>query len=77
MKYGKTFLLAVAAFIAAAAGLAVVSLSMSSLQWWCLLSLPLLALYSGERGKLRLKYLFYIYYPLHLMVLEGIRLWRR
>ena len=50
---------------------------MSSLQWWCLLSLPLLALYSGERGRLRLKYLFYIYYPLHLIVLEGIRLLRR
>ena len=62
---------------AAAAGLVAISLSMSSLQWWCLLSLPLLALYSGERGRLRLKYLFYIYYPLHLMVLEGIRQWRR
>ena len=63
--------------LAAAAGLLALSLSMSSLQWWCLLSLPLLALYSGERGRLRLKYLFYIYYPLHLIVLEGIRLLRR
>ena len=62
---------------AAAVGLAAVSLAMSSRQWWCLLSLPLLALYSGERGRYRLKYLFYIYYPLHLIVLEGIRLWRR
>ena len=63
--------------LAAAAGLAALSLSMPALQWWCLLSLPLLALYSGERGTLRLKYLFYIYYPLHLIVLEGIRLLRR
>ena len=63
--------------LAAAAGLAVLSLSMAPLQWWCLLSLPLLALYSGERGRLRLKYLFYVYYPLHLVVLEGIRLLRR
>ena len=62
---------------AAAVGLIALSLSMSRLQWWCLLSLPLLALYSGKRGHTKLKYLFYIYYPLHLIVLEGIRLLRR
>ena len=44
---------------------------------FALAEMPLLALYSGERGRLRLKYLFYIYYPLHLIVLEGIRLLRR
>ena len=63
--------------LAAAVGLAAVSLSMSALQWYCMLALPLLALYSGERGARGFKYLFYIYYPLHLTVLEVIRLLRR
>ena len=45
------------------------------LQWgvWVrpfgLLAIPLLALYSGKRGKAQLKYLFYIFYPVHLAVL--------
>ena len=38
-------------------------------QWASLLALPLLALYSGLRGKRKLKWLFYIYYPAHLSVL--------
>ena len=63
--------------LAAAVGLAAVSLSMNALQWFSMLALPLLALYSGERGVRGLKYLFYIYYPLHLTVLEGIRMLRR
>jgi hypothetical protein len=37
------------------------------------LALPLLALYNGKRGKYRLKHFFYIFYPLHLMVLEIIK----
>ena len=41
-------------------------------QHLALLSLPLLMLYSGERGKLKMKYFFYIFYPLHLLALEGI-----
>ena len=39
------------------------------LQWWALLAVPLLALYNGKRGKARIKYLFYIVYPLHLVVI--------
>lgn len=34
--------------------------------WFSLLAVPIVAFYNGERGKLRLKYLFYIFYPLHL-----------
>ncbi len=41
-------------------------------QWLGLLSLPLLWLYNNERGKYKLKYLFYIFYPAHLVVLYGI-----
>ncbi len=35
-------------------------------QWWGLLAIPLLALYNGQRGKINLKYAFYIFYPAHL-----------
>ncbi len=41
-------------------------------QWWSLLTLVLLAVYNGQRGKGRMKWLFYFYYPLHLAVLQGI-----
>ena len=41
-------------------------------QWYSLLALPLLALYSGQRGKGNYKYLFYIYYPLHLVAIHSI-----
>jgi hypothetical protein len=37
--------------------------------------IPLLMLYNGKRGysPSSLRYLFYIYYPLHLLVLSGLR----
>ncbi len=38
-------------------------------QWYSLLALIPLALYNGKRGKYRMKYLFYIYYPAHLAVI--------
>lgn len=38
-------------------------------QWYALLALPFLALYSGRRGKWKLKWLFYFYYPAHLAVI--------
>ena len=44
------------------------------LQWWSLLALIPLALYNGKRGNLRIKYLFYLYFPLHFLVLYGIKL---
>lgn len=50
------------------------SLAYGSVQWWCLLTVPLLALYNGRRGKHKLKGLFYAYYPLHLAVIYLIAL---
>ncbi|MBO5286835.1 MAG: hypothetical protein J6B34_01790 [Clostridia bacterium] len=42
-------------------------------RWYHLLALIPLALYNGERGKLRLKYLFYAYYPVHIVVIIAIK----
>ncbi|MBQ8514008.1 MAG: hypothetical protein IJ496_01240 [Ruminococcus sp.] len=52
--------------------LILVSLYLGDIQWYSLAALLLLALYSGQRGKWRMKNLFYIYYPLHLAVIYGI-----
>ena len=60
--------------MAAAIGLLPLALSHGLWQWTSFLALPLLALYNGQRGKAKLKYLFYIYYPLHLAALYGISL---
>lgn len=43
-------------------------------QWMAFFALIPLALYSGKRGKYKMKNLFYIYYPLHLVVIYGIDL---
>ena len=56
----------------AATVLVPMALHYGRLQWFAFLSLPLLALYNGQRGKAKLKYLFYFYYPLHLAALYGI-----
>ena len=53
-------------------GLIFLGLSTDAVQCLALLALPLLYAYNGKRGKLNLKYFFYIFYPTHLVVLEGI-----
>lgn len=39
------------------------------IQWFCFFALIPLALYNEKRGKLNLKYLFYLYYPIHILVI--------
>ena len=56
----------------AAVGLTALALTTNYSQWYALLSLPLLALYNGKKGKMKLKYLFYLYYPLHLVAIYAI-----
>ena len=41
-------------------------------QFWCLLAVPLLAMYNGKPGKYRMKYFFYIFYPAHLVFLYAL-----
>ena len=52
--------------------LTALSINYGKIQPYCLLALPFLMLYSGRRGILKMKYFFYIFYPLHLALLEGI-----
>ena len=54
--------------------LAIFFRNLGAIQWCSLLTLPLLALYNGQRGKGQMKYFFYLYYPIHLAVIYGISL---
>ena len=64
LKYGKLALLA--------AGLCLLAWELGGIQWWALLSIPLLSLYGGRRGTWKIGNLFYLYYPLHLVVIYWI-----
>jgi len=59
----------------AAIGLILLAADSNRLQWYALFAVPILALYNGERGKTRMKYLFYVYYPVHLAVVYLLGQW--
>lgn len=52
--------------------LALMSAFMWPGQWFGLLTIPILALYNGRRGRLPMKWIFYLYFPAHLLVLQGL-----
>ena len=54
--------------------LSLLALDFGGIQWYGLLALVPLALYSGQRGKWKMKWLFYLYYPLHLVAIYSISL---
>ena len=54
------------------AGLILLNLTWGGIQWFSMAAIPFLALYNGRRGKRKMKYLFYIYYPAHLVALQGL-----
>lgn len=56
------------------AGLILISIFVGGNQFFSLTAIIPISLYNGERGKLNLKYMFYIYYPLHLIVLMLLRI---
>ena len=53
-------------------GLLILGLDVGSIQMFSLAAVPLLLPYNGQRGKRKLKYFFYLFYPLHLAALQGI-----
>lgn len=57
---------------ALAFGLTLLYFKMGSNQIYSFLATPLLMLYNGQRGKWRYKSFFYIYYPLHIAIINGI-----
>lgn len=60
--------------LACGAILLALGLRIGYVQIWGLLAMPLLALYNGQRGKRKMKYFFYFYYPLHLVAIYGVEL---
>jgi len=63
-KQEKVFLLTL--------GLLLLAPTVGEIQLYSLLSVPLIALYSGRRGKWRMKYFFYVFYPIHLVIIYMI-----
>ena len=55
-------------------GLIFLSVSLGGIAFFALLAIPILLLYNGEKGKRNTKYFFYIFYPLHLVILEALSL---
>ncbi len=56
-------------------GLALLTVTYGTIQAFSFLALPLLMLYSGARGRLKMKYFFYIYFPVHLVALWLLGFW--
>ncbi len=54
-------------------GLYLLSMDCGGVQMYSLWAIPLLLLYSGKRGKCRMKWFFYIFYPVHFVVLALIQ----
>jgi hypothetical protein len=56
-----------------AVGLIILAHHSAKIQYYSLFAVLLLLFYSGSRGRPKMKYFFYIFYPLHLVVLTAIQ----
>lgn len=54
-------------------GLILLSLTRATIQWWSLLAVIPIAFYNGNRGKIHMKYFFYMYYPVHIIIIQIIK----
>lgn len=54
--------------------IAIFSVLFSTIQLFSIISIVLLYMYNGEKGKLNLKYAFYVVYPAHMILLYLISL---
>lgn len=61
-------------YIIAIALICFYSIIFSSIQIYSIVSILLLMLYSGNRGKMNIKYLFYVSYPIHMLLIYLISL---
>ena len=63
-----------ARIIFALVGLILLSIdgNLGTIQYYCLFALIPLTFYNGKIGTKKLKYAFYIFYPAHLIIIEGI-----
>jgi len=53
-------------------GLFMLTFILDGVQIYAFLAIPILLLYSGKRGKIKMKYFFYVFYPAHLIMLQVI-----
>lgn len=49
--------------------LVLMAISFGGIQWYSLAAVLIMLFYNGKRGKMKIKYLFYVYYPFHLVVI--------
>ena len=54
-------------------GLILLCLTRDTIQWWSMFAVIPIAFYNGKRGKLKIKYFFYGYYPLHIVAIQLIK----
>ena len=55
-------------------GMLAISYAPVTLPVYAFPAILILLLYNGKKGKTKLKYFFYLFYPLHLALLEGVYL---
>lgn len=55
-----------------AVGLVPLGIERGGIQILAFLAIPFLLMYSGKRGKLKMKYFFYVFYPAHLVLIGFI-----